>query len=64
MSLTELESTLGGPECLLGPTEEGENESRFFAEPTDDSFSGVPFFSNPNGLGSRDLALADCVGAM
>ena len=52
------ESSLGGPECLLVPAEEGENESRFFADPTD-AFSGVPLI--PNGLGSLDLAFAEFV---
>lgn len=63
ISLTGVISTLGGPECLLFPAGDGENESRFFAEPAD-PLSGVPFFSNPNGLGNRDLAFVDCVGAM
>ena len=59
----ELVSTLGGPECLLGPAGEAGNERRFFAE-LPDAFSGVPFFSRPNGLGNRDLALVDSVDAM
>lgn len=42
-------SSLGGPECLLIPAGEDENESCFLAEPAD-PFSGVPF---PNGLGIR-----------
>lgn len=52
MSLKELESILGGPECLLGPTVEDEKERRFFAVPAGDCFSGVLFFSIPRGLGT------------
>lgn len=39
---------------LIGPAGELENDSRFFAEPTDD-------FSDPSELATRDLALADFV---
>ena len=59
MSFIGLILTLGGPECLLGPAGESENDSRFFAEPTA-PFSGVLL----TGLATRDLALVDSVEAM
>lgn len=57
-------SILAGLECLLGPAGEAGNKRRFFTEAADPFSGGVPFFSNPNGLGSLDLAFADCVDAM
>lgn len=62
----ELESTLGGPECLLGPAGDAENDSRFFADVTDPFSEGVPFFSDwfELGVANLDLAFVDFVGVM
>lgn len=66
MPLTELVSTLGGPECLLGPAGEAGYDNRFFTELTDPFSDGVPFLSNwfELGLANRDLAFVDFVGVM
>ena len=63
MSLTELASILGDPECLLAVAGEVEKDNLFLEELTD-PLSGVPLFSKLMGLGNLDLALAECVGAM